>query len=213
MSYPPIIYDKAISMDMFIEHIAPTLDTTFRPYRIFDIGSRDGNDAFRLKELLPQSHVYAFEASPEEYKAYRSQNEDIRWVNLAIYDRDGMIDFHIKDFNSGLHSIRDRGEEFGTKVIQVPCMRIDTFCDHNDIVTIDIVKIDTEGCTLEVLRSFGHILQTVKALHIETERVEYFKEQALETEVFNFLGENGFRMLATNTIRNLSQSDSIWVNQ
>jgi hypothetical protein len=116
---------------------------------------------------------------------------------------------------SGVHSIRDRGLDFGpSNCYKISTKRIDTFCKENNINSVDIAKIDVEGCTYEVLKSFGSFLQTVKALHIETERIHYFENQILEDIVFDFLIKNDFIMIEKN-IRSdveLHQSDSIWIN-
>lgn len=211
MKYKTVIQ---IDMHMFFETIKKYFDVT-QHYTIFEIGSRDGNDARILKNYFPNSIVYAFEASDEEYKNHIEINKDINWINLTIYNEECEIDFHYKTYMSGVHSIKDRGLDFGeSTIMKVLTKRVDTFCKEEKIKNVDIVKIDVEGCTFEVLNSFGEYLKNVKALHIETERIEYFKDQTLEKEVFEFLIKNGFILLEKNERIDvvLHQSDSIWIN-
>ena len=76
-----------------------------------------------------------------------------------------------------------------------------------------MVKIDTEGCSLETLKSFGKYLKEIKILHIETETEEYFKDQFLEEDVFKFLKEKGFKIIEYSCCEGLNQHDSIWINR
>lgn len=57
-------------------------------------------------------------------------------------------------------------------------MRIDTFCKENGGYP-NVVKIDIEGCSLEVLTSFGEYISGVDIFHIESEKIQYFKDQHL----------------------------------
>lgn len=208
---------RPIYMDDFAVEILKYIPADSN-YNIFDIGSMNGNDARKLKEYFPNSSAYAFEASIEEYNAFAHLNKDINWINQLIYDVEEPVDFHKKTFGTGIHSIRDRGAEHGNVAVEkLTPMRIDTFCNQNCIDRVDIVKIDAEGCSLEVLRSFGTLIHTVSAIHVETERCQYFAGQHLEDEVYSFLIQNGFDLLMENRIGDeyykLEQSDSIWIRK
>lgn len=206
-----ITINSPISMDIFVDEISKRESKDY-PFVVFEIGSRDGTDARELKRQFPNSDVYAFEASPEEYELFTAENKHIHWINKAIYNENKIIDFNLKDFYSGVHSIRNRlNYGYRQQVIQVEAIRVDEYCAATGLDHIDIVKIDVEGCTYEVLESFGKILPTVRFLHIETEREEYFEGQKLEDEVFTFLRENNFDMIMNNVIMGLKQSDSIWM--
>lgn len=207
MKYKDVIQ---IDMDMYFETLSKYIDR-YQKINIFEIGSRDGKDARKLSSLYPNSTVYAFEASPLEYQNHIEENSNINWINLAIYDREEELEFNIKGYLSGVHSFRNKTNLGGTK-IKVLAKRMDNFCKENNIVSIDIVKLDVEGCSYEVLKSFGEFLPNVMAFHLETERVEYFENQILEDDVFKLL-EKDFIMVEKNTRPDVHQSDSIWINK
>jgi FkbM family methyltransferase len=179
---------------------------------VFEIGSRDGEDSLMFKNAWNNATIYAFEAHPEEYNLHKNLLENkIKWINKAIYDKDGTIDFSIKHIGSGIHSIRNR--MIGNKnTIQIPCERLDTFCRKENITTIDVVKIDTEGCTYEVLQGCGNLLSNIKIMHIETESVPYFENQILHADVVKFLEKNNWKMIKMTTADGVVQHDSIWIN-
>ena len=180
---------------------------------VFEVGSRDGKDSLLFKKSWVSADVYAFEAHPTEYALYKDSVAGINWVNKAFYNFNGEIDFYTKNLGSGIHSIKNRLITYmPTNVITVPCCRLDTFCETNKILGVDVIKIDVEGCSYEVLEGCGKLLQDIKIMHIETEGVEYFKGQKLQGDVFDFLTKNGFRMLKMSYAPNIDQHDSVWVN-
>lgn len=206
----PRYVEHGITMAMFIDdlrRLGIPADT------IWDIGSRDGQDALRLLQAFPGAAVTAFEAHPEEYARHRGVARWITWVNAAVYSHDGEVEFFPKAINSGIHSIRDRGAEFGTGSMRVACTRVDTYVRDTPASIPDVVKIDVEGCTYEVLCSFGDLLESVRALHIETEEEQYFAGQHLQEEVFALLRGRGFVMVTYSTTPGSNQHDSVWIRE
>ena len=200
-----------IPMDEFINLMKP-----FDPKIIMEIGSLNGADSILFKKSFPDSRVITIEGLPANYSLYlKNFFTNIETYNLVINSYDGVVDYFEKDVN-GIHGIYDRGSEYGTKKLSLPCMRIDSFCNVNNINYIDAVKIDVEGATLEVLESFGDILKTVKIMHIETEDYEFFKNQHLQSDVHKFLIENKFEnILSRGAIiqSNHKQYDEVWVRK
>jgi FkbM family methyltransferase len=199
-----------IDMDMYFDTISKYISSDEK-INIFDIGSRDGKDAKKLLSFYPNSNVYAFEASPMEYESFREENSNINWINLAIYDKEEEITLYVKGYLSGVHSLRNKSDIIGSE-IKVLTKRIDSFCLENNISSIDVVKLDVEGCSYEVLKSFGDLLSNVKTLHVETETIQYFEGQFLEDSVFNLLLKD-FIMVEKNFREEVKQSDSIWINK
>lgn len=201
--------NDCIHMDKFITAITWSYDNCV----IFDIGSRDGLDAIYLRNNIPNSRAYAFEACETEYLLHKDnvEKQDIKWFNLAVYDYDGVITLHEKAIGSGIHSIRDRGQVYGSKTNQISCVRMDTFCNEHKICP-NIVKIDVEGCSLEVLKSFGSLISNIDIMHVESEEIQYFKDQHLQSEVFKFLEDNNFKQIMYSTHGSFKQHDSVWIN-
>jgi FkbM family methyltransferase len=180
---------------------------------IFEIGSMDGNDSLLFKQSFPNAEVYAFEGLPDNYNLYMKDLNGVHTFNKIIFNYDGKITFYKKEIN-GIHSVFDRGSAYGTETMNLYCYRLDTICKELNIDHIDMMKIDVEGATLEVLEGMGDILKTVKIMHIETEDYPFFKGQKLDNEVTKFLLDNGFTVLKKSrcvlTAGNY-QLDSVWI--
>ena len=182
---------------------------------IFEIGSLDANDSLFFKEQFPNADVYAIEGLSENYEKYMKNLTTITPINMVITDYDGTINYYKKNIN-GLHGIRNRGNEYGNTVLEgVTCKRMDTLCGELGITKIDMVKIDVEGATQEILTGFGELLKTIKIMHIETESYQFFEGQILHEEVVSYLTDKGFTMVKLSSVditNNGKQHDSVWVN-
>jgi FkbM family methyltransferase len=181
---------------------------------IMEIGSLDGVDSLLFKNHYPEANVFCIEGLPDNYNQYLKDLTNITPINAVIADYDGIIKYHYKNIN-GIHGILDRGQEYGSKVLELPCYTIKTICENYKINSIDIVKIDVEGATYEILNSMGDILKTIKIMHIETESYPFFKNQKLHDTVSDFLIEKGFTMIDMSSVNIAGglQHDSVWINK
>jgi FkbM family methyltransferase len=180
---------------------------------VIEIGSLNGNDSLLFKNHYPDANVFCIEGLPDNYNQYLKDLTIITPINAVIADYNGVIQYHYKDIN-GIHGILDRGQEYGSNVLELKCYTMKTICENYKIESIDLVKIDVEGATYEILNSMGDMLKTIKIMHIETESYPFFKNQKLHDEVSDFLINNGFTMidLTKAKISEGYQHDSVWVN-
>jgi len=181
---------------------------------IMEIGSLNGNDALFFKKIFPNANVFCIEGLPENYDTYLKDLTEITPINIVIANYDGEIVFHKKNIN-GLHGILNRGDEYGSETITLKCKTMQTLCDEYNISTLDLVKIDVEGATYQILESMKNMLKTIKIMHIETESYPFFQGQILDDEVVNFLTNNNFMLIdkTSVTINNGQQHDSVWINK
>ena len=175
---------------------------------IVEVGSMDGADANYFKQQFPHANVVAIEGLKENYDRMIEENYPIQCVCGAATNYDGMVIYHVKDIN-GIHGIYDRGAAYGTETREVECFRLDTMF----LYRIDMMKIDVEGATYEVLEGMGDLLKQTKIMHIETESVQFFKGQKLHNAVAELLSSD-FSMIRQSQVRIGSgyQYDSVWVN-
>lgn len=178
---------------------------------IFDIGSCHCLESVEFAKKYKDSRIFAFEANPESYQVCLNNSKDypsIEVINQAVNDYDGSCKFYPmdkertittwEDGNQGASSLYrangayDHIEKYVQYEIEVPCTRIDTFCEKNNIDHIDIVWMDLQGAELKALKSMGEILDTVQIIHTELEMNPMYDGQCLFSDVNNFLTNNGF---------------------
>lgn len=206
---------KSISMPTFVSKIKQVFPNDHEIETIVEIGALDGKDSQYFKKVFPHARVCAIEALPENFDRYLKKLEDIECFNALISNIDGPRNFYKKEVN-GIHSIFNRGDEYGGYVMVLPSYRFDTFARMQNIKSVDVLKLDVEGATIEVLEGMGEYLYRLKIIHLESESFPFFEGQKLHSEVVSFLERNGFSLMELTSFPiqpGRFQYDSIWINK
>lgn len=191
-------------IDNFVEAIKPHMD--FDSVKvILDVGTRDLEQSEELHTVFPQAHIYAFEPNPESFKKLKS-NGYITVYPFAVMDYDGEIPFYsvAQRDNYGASSVFEPTDAVvgvdlveGLNRIVVPCKRIDTWANEENVPKIDIVWQDVQGTELQVLQSFGTLLNDVQAIatEVETGALYYPNRKYQPTQYFqlkDYMEEHSF---------------------
>lgn len=176
------------------------------PKVIIEFGSFDGGDGLRYKLIYPYCEVYSIEADPQLFERIkRLEKYGLHIFNYAIYNKNDIIKFHRCKFAERYYcyepnDIGGSGSllsptEYNKKVIthqkydaltiNVHGITIESFCEQNNIHDIDLMHIDAEGATTEVLEGFGLIRP--KVLFIEIDGAVKFWEGAPEFKLVDFI--------------------------
>lgn len=76
---------------------------------------------------------------------------------------------------------------------EIEVITLDTFCEIENIEEIDFLKIDVQGASLDVLKGAEKLLNTsVFAIQVEVEFSPLYKNEALFSEVDEYLRSKGF---------------------
>jgi FkbM family methyltransferase len=183
------------------------------PKVVVEIGCEDARDSILFHIAFPDARIIAIEGLPDNYESFL-KDLPFEAYQMVINSFDGSVLYHQKN-TKGIHGIFDRGQQYGTSNITLPCQKFSTFCKEHNITNVDVVKIDVEGATLEVLEGFEELLTGLKLIHIETEDKEMFLGQKLQSDVSNFLKLHNFSpLIIAGTVieAEKSQYDEIWVS-
>jgi FkbM family methyltransferase len=175
------------------------------PLVYLDIGAGDGFDCGIVKNAFPDCRCLAIE--PWEAWDLHPDVEPHRQVIGALNEHRC---FYVKEI-AGIHGLYSRETVATARVEALPVLTLEHFCEREGVVFVDAMKIDVEGAAWDVLIGAGKILDTVKAVHIETEWLFLFAGQHLEDHVFPFLLSAGLTKTWENRVDDLGQGDSIWV--
>ena len=167
--------------------------------QFFDVGANHGHYAWISQSECPKMNVTAFEPDPENLELLKltvdhSKLEQVRIVETALSDGEGMVSFHQDQLTSATGMIQD-GETpwiekyLGQKshLIEVRRTMLDSYCTTESIPTL--IKIDVEGHEAEVLQGSLQCLKEHKPILI----LESFPPK--QEEVVNFLTELGYQIL------------------
>ncbi|MEQ9303259.1 MAG: FkbM family methyltransferase [Marinoscillum sp.] len=179
------------------------------PRLIFDVGANIGQTCERFREGFPDATIYAFEPFQEAFSLLENKflNEDmVKPYHLGFGSEKARLNVVIdQKSHSVLNSFRNvakpnknRGE-----MEEVEVSTVDLFMKSIDFGYLDILKIDTEGWEVEVLKGAENILKERKvgAVYCEcgfsenNNRNTYFSSicQFLESYEYFFYGLYGIR--------------------
>ena len=171
-----------------------------KPDLFLEIGSYDAQTSNKVKGIVPDCKVVAYEASPYNYKKFLGTHQnDIEYLNLALSNYVGDTTFYVQLSNNGRllpktkknNSILKRTESNVVyENIKVKVETIDNmFADeYNNIA----MWIDVEGVGYEVLLGARALLERTNLIKIEVESREFWKEQYIDQKIISLLESLGF---------------------
>ena len=179
----------------------------YTPTNFIEIGSMDARDAIEMMNLfrIPVNSSYVIEASPRRYDEIANNHPNLNVTHCAIWSHDGFIQFNDvtgekSGLNKGMGSIRDRDDNIYSKdvaeKITVPCMLASTWLDslNNDLKDdMHFIKIDAEGCDLDVLLSFGPYLNNIRCVQLEGQKRVIWKDQRVQEDIDKIMPSLGYR--------------------
>lgn len=147
---------------------------------IFDIGGCDFNDACHFKQNFPHAKVISFEPDEMNLKTYkeRAESQGVLVAPVAVSnDNDEVLFYPSVTYNGNIHKasgstlkpnvkpgtsegINHEGLLYDMNGYKVQIVRLDTFCELNDISHIDYLHMDVQGTEKRVLEGIGNIRPT-----------------------------------------------------
>lgn len=186
----------------FLQHV-----TTVTPPVILEIGAREATFSKHCNLALPKSKIFAFEASPHNYRLYSEEckSYSIQYLNYAIGAGDGVGEFFINTVidgepvppDTGRNSLLPRTGSAIAESIPVQIITIDHFLAEKGLRGQPLaVWIDVEGATGDVLRGMEASLKHVDSLFVEVEEKRFWEDQWLRSDVEECLGLHGLTAVA-----------------
>ncbi|MCF6278865.1 MAG: FkbM family methyltransferase [Flavobacteriaceae bacterium] len=190
---------------------------------VFDIGMNHGQTLKKIKKAMPNSIIHGFEASKYCFKQLNENfgnSKNITLNNLAVGSENGILKFNEYSWDA-MNSFLKRA--YGnSKIIDtynVKVITIDTYCLKNNIKQIDVLKSDTEGFELKVLKGAEKMMcnNKIQFIHIELFFDLNFIGQSSVGEIFNFLEKNKFLLVNFSDFSRTekgyaSKSDALFIN-
>jgi len=157
----------------FIQAVLERSLQSNRTVVMFDIGANKGlATGFASRLLGSRGRIYAVEPCRETFQTLRCNiatlSSDIRPINAAFSDRDGIGTLQVVGPNAGTNSLVD-GIVDAVETENVELVRLDTFADRESVDQIDFVKVDTEGHDFPVLKGCRSLLNEKKIAAIQFE--------------------------------------------
>lgn len=202
-------------LDPVIQNYVNYFGLTTKPV-VWEVGSRDGRDGVELAKRIydgnldwfwSNARVVCMEPNPVQAEIIRAEYPEVEVIEKAASNNARIAPFIVYKGDEGAvgsSSLNLHWKEYdleGDQII-VATERLDALIGDEQI---DIMKIDTEGHSVEVLEGLGEKLKQVKAFHIETE-----KWTDSNIKVKAYMMAHGFT-LVDETEQYGGMPDQVWV--
>lgn len=172
---------------------------------ILEAGAHIGWDTGQMARIWPKGKIHAFEPIPDVLNRLRENCS--RYRNVAIYDyalssKEGESEIFISSGRSNASSSLLKPKEtlnvhpdvlFNSNVV-VKTIPIEKWAEKNGVKKIDFFWLDLQGSELDVIKTAGKILDTVKVIYTEVNLLENYEGAGLYPELKSYLQEKGFKI-------------------
>ena len=195
---------------------------------IFDVGSHRGESIDYFIKLKNLKKIQSFEPQKDIFlilkKKYKNNNKVIL-NQIALSQNENYKDFYINDLSSTSSFSRLNKKSLWLKIknkilnkknpiinkIKIRSITIDKFIKQKKIKKIDLLKIDTEGHELEVLKG---ALKTIKEHKVKFILIELHFSKMYQNyskkKIESFLAKNNFFLLKKFKFPFLSFVDNLY---
>jgi FkbM family methyltransferase len=141
------------------------------PVTIVDIGANIGLFTLYMRSIKCDSTIFCFEPVPDTLALLRhniADQNDIHVFPVALSDHATMATMTLHPKNTGENSFKAECPASNDAAkVQVQVLDAGTIFSQIGLTYIDIVKIDTEGCEVEILESLWRYIPYIGILMIE----------------------------------------------
>ena len=189
---------------------------------VFDIGAYQGHFVSQVLKAGTKIKIHVFEPFQESFSILQSsfkgqQNVILNKVAVSNTSKRSYLNVNsFKETNSLLDSASiDQAIDALTKTESVQAVDViclDEYCHKNKILEIDLIKIDTQGNSYNVLLGLSGMLQLkkVKYLYVEAEFAEIYKDEKLFSEIELLMRDFGYSIVKLYNINYIDQKRLGW---
>lgn len=157
---------------------------------ILDIGAYEGHWSLMVNQVWPRASLTMIEANEDKTSILEGVSKRLNadYHSSLLGATDGKeVEYNIMESGS---SIFEESSEFARRKQIRRLQRLDSLLPPS--LRFDLIKIDTQGYELEILKGAGDIFLNAKAVILEVALIEINNGAPLLPDVINFMQENEF---------------------
>jgi FkbM family methyltransferase len=164
--------------------------------------------SFNKLQEINQNNLVLHNYGISDIDGYKTLNvfDSYGYSSLLDLDKDSefykylkVIDPTFDTMNIGFHikTIEKEATVQGWWESEIKVKRLDTFINENNLTNIDLIKIDTQGHDLNVVKSLGNYMNIVNTIMLECQVKSLYKNSFTKEDIVSYMEDNNFEL--TNT--------------
>ena len=171
---------------------------------IFDVGANIGQSVELFRSYFAHAQMHSFEPSPSVFQKLKENTGKYKtgqhaW-NCALGSSNAQLQLLENRSAEWTSFLKPSSEGVGavTREVIVPVRTVDEFCHEQNIRSIDILKSDTQGFDLEVLKGATEMFarNAVRLVYCELIIANLYEGMPPFGDVCNFLTSHGFELVS-----------------
>lgn len=167
----------------------------FHPWRILDIGANTGQFHIMAKDTFPSSYIFSIEAS-EACEEFLQKITDQYLIALLTKDSQTYNFYSRLDTQTGTgdsiyRELTSWYNDDNLKVLQKQGIPLDDIFTEDS--TFDLIKIDTQGSELDIIKGGIRLCSKAKGILLEVSLVPYNEGAPLYNDVNEYMDSIGFK--------------------
>jgi len=173
-------------------------DLDINPSTILDIGAHTGQFYGWAKRVWPDSVIWMIEANPLHERILRdiTDNKDDQYTISALGDEEREVTFYTrkdKPHTEGNSYYKEVNYWDIPQLVQKDKVKLQKLDDlFTDDTTFEIIKLDTQGSELDILKGGKNICKRASVIILEVSNIVYNEGAPSSEEVIKFMNNLGF---------------------
>jgi FkbM family methyltransferase len=163
---------------------------------VFDVGANVGRWAMAVRDCSPSAVIHAFEIVPQTFVSLQNNTSGLPGIvanEFGLADRESSVIVRFFHEDPELSSLVDVPYDRPSIHVSSRTMTGDAYCAKRGIRLINLLKLDTEGSELLVLKGFSGMLGSdgIDVIQFEYSRINILSKFLLK-DFYDLLGESRF---------------------
>jgi FkbM family methyltransferase len=159
---------------------------------VIDCGANYGDLYLYLDGKINKKNYITFEPGPIEHSCIKKSLPEAKCFNLGLSNEIGVKEFYLC---SSLGDSSFEKPNFFTEIVNVEVTTLNHFFFNNRIKNCKLIKLEAEGCELEILHGAQKILKFCQYVAIDGGRERGINSELTFHKLNNFLLNNKFEMI------------------
>lgn len=176
------------------------ISESFTPKVIYDIGACVLNWTKEAHKIWPDAKIYVFDGVDALELLYKQKGYEYN-VGVLSDTNDKEVIFY-QNYKSPEGSSYYKENSWATEIYYtkeseklVKTQTVDTVVKNKNFQYPDIIKIDVQGCEIDILKGMTETLRYCKHLIVELQHDQYNTGAPLNTESIPFIKSLGFKIV------------------
>jgi FkbM family methyltransferase len=156
-------------------HTYPRLPGIDDVHTVVDVGANCGATSVYFARCFPEAAVHAVEPAAATFALLRRNAEpypNIRVHNLGLHAVDRRVPLYAGAIDAGTASIFPRHGRNTDASEEIQLRAAQAWLDEQGIESIDLLKVDAEGCEADILEDIRDLLPGVSVIYVEYDSTE-----------------------------------------